>query len=131
MRSNSRTLMPIIFFGHGSPMNTLSRNKYTEAWRALGAAVPRPKAILAISAHWFTRGTAVTAMAKPRTIHDFGGFPQALLRHAVPGARRTGTGGARARPARAAAGGDWTSPGAWTTAPGRCWSTHFPMRTCP
>jgi 4,5-DOPA dioxygenase extradiol len=79
--------MPVIFFGHGSPMNTLVRNQYTEAWRALGAAVPKPKAILAISAHWFTRGTAVTAMAMPQTIHDFGGFPQALfdVQYPAPG----------------------------------------------
>lgn len=79
--------MPVIFFGHGSPMNTLARNRYTEAWRKLGAGVPRPTAILAISAHWLTRGTAVTAMDKPRTIHDFGGFPQALfdMQYAAPG----------------------------------------------
>ncbi len=78
MNNPSTTRMPVIFFGHGSPMNTLASNRYTEAWHKLGASVPRPKAILAISAHWLTRGTAVTAMAKPRTIHDFGGFPQAL-----------------------------------------------------
>ena len=87
MSNTSRTRMPVIFFGHGSPMNTLASNRYTEAWRKLGASVPTPKAILAISAHWVTRGTAVTAMAKPRTIHDFGGFPQALydVQYPAPG----------------------------------------------
>jgi len=69
---------PAIFLGHGSPMNALEHNAYTQAWAALGHNEGKPKAILAISAHWYIRGTAVTAMRNPPTIHDFGGFPPAL-----------------------------------------------------
>jgi 4,5-DOPA dioxygenase extradiol len=80
--------MPAVFFGHGSPMIALETNETSRAWEAMAAAMPRPRAILAVSAHWETKGTAVTAMQRPKTIHDFGAsFPKALfdLEYPAPG----------------------------------------------
>jgi 4,5-DOPA dioxygenase extradiol len=81
------TTMPVLFAGHGSPMNAILDNTVTRTWRALGQALPRPTGIVMVSAHWQTRGTAVTAMRQPRTIHDFGGFPRKLsqVQYAAPG----------------------------------------------
>lgn len=81
------TLMPVLFIGHGSPMNGITDNEFSSSWAGIARDIPQPKAVLVVSAHWFTRGTLITAMDFPKTIHDFGGFPQPLfdVRYPAPG----------------------------------------------
>jgi 4,5-DOPA dioxygenase extradiol len=86
-KNDGQKKMPVLFLGHGSPMNAVEENEFVAGWRNIGREIPRPKAVVCVSAHWETQGTQVTAMAKPKTIHDFGGFPEELynVQYPAPG----------------------------------------------
>ncbi len=85
--SDQDDLMPVLFIGHGSPMNGIEDNEFNQRWKNMAKEIPAPKAVLVVSAHWFSNGTKITAMDFPKTIHDFGGFPQALfdVQYPAPG----------------------------------------------
>ncbi len=112
--------MPGVFVGHGSPMNAIEENHFVRGFREIAKSIPKPKAILCISAHWFIDGTKVTAMDKPRTIHDFGGFPKELseIQYPAPGSRELADLAAElAKPTAVNLNSNWGfDHGAWTVA---------------
>ena len=120
-------LMPVLFIGHGSPMNGIEDNEFSRRWTKMAGEIPVPAAVLVVSAHWLSKGTKITAMDIPRTIHDFGGFPQALfdVQYPAPGdpalARETAS---LVQTTQVAMDHDWD----WTMAPGLLSGTCTPMQ---
>src|SRR3954471_16920122 len=110
--------MPVLFIGHGSPMNGIEDNEFSQRWMQMAKEIPVPTAVLVVSAHWFTRGTHITAMDFPQTIHDFGGFPQELFDVVYPAPRSPSLARKAAGLIRSASVGldhDWgLDHGAWT-----------------
>jgi len=80
-KADSHSRMPVLFIGHGSPMNAIEENEFVAGWRQVAETIQKPRAVLCISAHWETYGTYVTSMKYPRTIHDFGGFPMNCMKY--------------------------------------------------
>ena len=117
--------MPAVFFGHGNPMNALADNGYTRGWAAIGAGMPRPKAVLCVSAHWYLPDTRVTAMPAPRTIHDFGGFPRKLYEVSYPAPGDPELAARVQSAARAGVSRRRPANGVSITARGRCSATCF------
>jgi 4,5-DOPA dioxygenase extradiol len=119
-------LMPVLFIGHGSPMNGIEQNEFSDYWKQLAKEIPTPKAVLVISAHWLTKGTRITAMDFPSTIHDFGGFPQELfdVQYPAPGdpllAKETAS-------IIHSTQVEWITTGASITVPGQLYATCTPM----
>jgi 4,5-DOPA dioxygenase extradiol len=116
--ADDRARMPALFLGHGNPMNALASNAWTDGWRRIAGTIPRPRAILAVSAHWYLPGTRVTANERPPTIHDFGGFPRALYQVDYPAPGDVALGRrvqALLAPTPVVADGDWgLDHGTWS-----------------